>query len=375
MLINNNHLLKHYKLFLKKNKYFLDPIRGNNRIENYCAFLHLLLEDKSCSKSTVLTIAKKIVKMRSYDEGYEEYGYHKQNEAVGYWGLIPTSFVIISITRVIIEYQKSNNTELNNLIKFIIYLLDQLYYKENNGSFHKALINKSNVLNTNLLCGYAFLYFSEVLDSCSIRKKLYYELSIRVLIRVLKLQSHNGSFPYHEHTLKSPINYHAMVTGLLSSYSKFIHDQKLKNLILFSHYKGMKYFKKNININGVVNWNSFKVMDKHGASWTTSWLLKNLDENTIYKYLSLRREVENFNFYGISELEPNKKPDIFFQSWYVLGLTITNKINNKSFSIIWYFLKINFIINRVFVFITLSVHKFKTLFIPLGSYENKNWKR
>ena len=373
MLINNLHLLQHYKLFLKKNKIFLDPIRGNNRIENYCAFLHLLLDDSSCSKKLILEIINKIVDMRVYSDGYEEFGYQKQNENVGYWGLIPTSFAIITLTRVITSYKEFNSKEIHYLRNFIINLLDQLYFKENNGSFNKAYINKSNVLNTNLLCGYAFLYFSTILDPHSIRRRLYYELSCRVLIRVLKLQSFNGSFPYHEQTLKSPINYHSMVIGILSSYSEYISDQRLKKLVLYSHFKGMKYFKKNIDNEGVVKWSSFKKMDKHGASWTSSWVLKNLDKKTINRFISMRRKVEKHNFFGLSELEPNNNPDIFFQSWYILGTTISKEINNETFSTIWFWLKLYFIFNRIFVFWLLSVHKVKSIFLPLGAYENREW--
>ena len=74
MSYSTQHLFEHYRNYYNVNKSFIDPIRGNDRIENYCAYLILIIDNKPNNYNRLINeISNKIISLKKYDYGYDLY--------------------------------------------------------------------------------------------------------------------------------------------------------------------------------------------------------------------------------------------------------------------------------------------------------------
>ena len=289
-----------------------DPIRKKYRVEINASVV-LAAKDKQLVKKHADIILQK----QSKEGFWLEYSYERDEESVGYFGAVPTSFCIMALLR---AYKTLNQSEYLNAA---INACDYLYAKEKNGYFWKAAMNKSNVLNTNLLAGAALLEASKTMNQKSRRVPIYRSACIRAIKRSLNSQHANGAYPYTSFGFTIPLLYHSMTLALLINLSTEFKD----SLLDYSIKKGMRYLLRFVKKSGQMDWKQEQFPEKSGACWTYAWnyaifeslgLLKKLKATA--KHLNKLKGVQFFY-----EGDFNKKEDPFYTSWCLLALMFPKK--------------------------------------------------
>ena len=85
---------------------------------------------------------------------WEEKGYHPSDEPFGHYGAVPSAYALIALS---LSFSQIKDQELKQrVLENILLACDELYGQENDGFFKKSSVNKSNVLNTNLLASMAY---------------------------------------------------------------------------------------------------------------------------------------------------------------------------------------------------------------------------
>jgi hypothetical protein len=368
----NRHYFAHQK---KYDNVEFDNLRGGNRIEILCAHALILMQE-GCAQETENILIEKILNSSSKSSLSLEYGYSIVNENIGYPGLIPTCFQLYVLTRLLYDSPYKDSVYKAVIFDYIISKSDYLYSLEQNGKFPKAYINKSIVLNTNLFAAFVIGLIASKLDQQSNRRIMYEELVQRATKRVINRQEFNGAFPYHEDCFKYPLNYHSMVTGLLYAIGSLNGPNQSK--IYCAANFGRSYFLKNINDTGIVKWGEIKKQDKHGASWTTGWLLHQLPTAFSNRYISIRSEIEESNLLGGDEQHPKNLPDIFFTSWFVIAEDISSRsplpTSIAKFDLVyWWSIKLLRPIYWIVVFGKIILQRIRNICFKTGSLENRYW--
>ena len=161
-------------------------------------------------------VFQELISFQNKDGYWDEYPYEGDGLNVGFYGAITTCFCVVGLIK------SYNETKNNKLLESAVKACDWLYQQESNGFFKKSKINRSDVLNTNILCAYSLLYCSSVLEKESSRIELYNSAANRAILRVIRSQNLNGSFPYLTGGLTVPFLYHFMTLAILKKiYNDF----------------------------------------------------------------------------------------------------------------------------------------------------------
>ncbi|NQZ85925.1 MAG: hypothetical protein HRU03_09475, partial [Nanoarchaeales archaeon] len=232
-----------------------DFMRNCDRIEIPAGFSFYLEGDK------LIECLDLIIKKQSNSGFWEENSYSVDEEKTGGYGAIPTSFCILTLL---------NGFKILGEKKYLLAAIkgsDYLYSVENSGYFMKAKTNKSDVINTNLMCAVALLETSKLISVDSRKINIFRGACVRSIRRSLNSQFINGAFPYTSFGLTVPFLYHSMTLALLIRLSNEFDDSYLNYSIL----KGNTYLNKYISTNGKILWDLEKFKDKEGACWIYSW--------------------------------------------------------------------------------------------------------
>jgi len=325
-----------------------------------------------CKTSTldedIHTLKNILIRNQNDEYMWDEYSYGIDDESVGYSGLVTTSFVLLSLVE---YYKRFENLEvLNALLKSA----DAVYSQENNGYIVKAKTNKSDVLNTNLLGAMALKEISMILPDSSIRRRLYDELSRRVVRKVLSYQSPSGKFPYHFESRSVPVLYQSMVTAQFRFLIAYYDDEIIHKSVLKSQKSLELYFKDN----GYIDWDLANNHDKRGAMWAYSFALASTDdvnlERKLFKILS--EHSANKLFHG---LDNTPQEDKFFSAWIIFGLVwATDEENIKNnFRIItnlkYAFLKVEYFLRSCRFYCKYLKNKVYNFPFDSGALENRFW--
>src|SRR3989344_205578 len=176
----------------EKNK-MQDNLRNKSRIEIPAALSLELFKQGEIQKAEKLLDI--IIKEQDSQGYWLEYSYEKDEEEVGYYGAIPTTFCIFALIE---GYSKTKDK------KYLISAIkgcDYLYSVEKNGYFLKASINKADVINTNLMCALALIETSKAMNKKSRRNEIYISAAARTIRRSINSQHLNGAYPYTSYGL------------------------------------------------------------------------------------------------------------------------------------------------------------------------------
>lgn len=320
MNLNINPIIENYLANYKKSaKNFDDSVRKKtSRVEIVSSYLlaSVLLEKKEIADE----LLAKLKEMQFVCGGFEEKFYQAEDEDVGAYGAVPTSFACIAVSR---YYKKWKSDDIGWLLK----CSDLLYKNEAHGAVLKAILNRSKVFNTDLLSAQALREVSDLLDSKSIRLRMYDESIRRSIARTLIYQFSNGSFPYQSYSLSVPYLYHAMVSAQLKYFCFYYkNEEMLKRALVKSRQFSCKFI---IAPNGDVDWKSANNHDKSGSIWIYSFLLSSFSKSE-QCYANLILKLRSAQFNGLfrtttymGEAESNML-DPFFSSWVINGLIINN---------------------------------------------------
>jgi hypothetical protein len=309
-----------------------------------------------------------LINNQNSDCMWDEYAYGFEDENIGYSGIVTTSFVLLGL----VEYYKKFEDE--EVLDCLIKSADAIYFQENNGYIKKAKENKSDVLNTNLLGAIAIKEISEILPKSSTRKKLYDELTRRVIKKVLSYQSLKGEFPYHFESKSVPILYQAMVSAQLRNLLKYYDDEIIHKSILDGNKALIKYFQDN----GYVNWDKANNCDKKGAMWVYSFSLASVDDDKLIdKIINILQVHSTDGIFHRTDIE--KIEDKFFSAWMIFGLvwSLDKKEIKNNFTLItklkFSYLKLEYSFTYLKFIIKYIKNKLYNIPFNSGALENRYW--
>lgn len=354
--------------YQKQNDLIADPVRGGERVEIPAGFAlailkHNLKEYFDFSQGLLDLIIQK----QELTGSWLEFPYQKQDLMKGFSGAIPTCFAIFALVE---GYKKFDKEEY---FKSARRGAHYLYQNEKNGYFIKAALNKSDVINTNLMAGLALLKVSEILPDNASEINLYKFVANRALCRSVSSQLFSGAFPYISFGFKVPFLYHAMSLALVGFYNQYLK----KEIICYSFKKGLKYLNK-INKQGEFNWKKANDKDKQGAVWAYAWAavcfnLGNREEkfNLMIEKLE-RAKKEKF----LAQGDFDDREDLFYTAWSLLALSLINnekidvlkKISLKS-KVKFYLLILSTIPKRLQYIFKIFIRRYFNLFIDKGPVE------
>ncbi len=356
--------------YTKSPKVFEDTLRKKtSRVEIVSSYLlaSVVLEKKEIADE----LLAKLKEMQYVCGGFEEKFYQIEDEDVGAYGAVPTSFACIAIAR---YYKKWKSDDIGWLLK----CSDLLYKNEAHGAVFKAILNRSKVFNTDLLSAQALREVADLLDSKSIRLRMYDESVRRSVARTLIYQFYNGSFPYQSYTLSVPYLYHAMVSAQLKYFCFYYkNEEMLKRALVKSRHFSCKFI---IASNGDIDWKSANNHDKSGSIWIYSFLLSSFSESEqCYANLILKLRSSQVNGLFptstyIGETESNVL-DPFYSSWVINGLIINNvdegnirysKINIRILILILVRVCLTIKITLVYL-----LNRFRNFLFFQGAHENR----
>src|SRR5690606_28596513 len=152
----------------------LDSAR-NNAFRWEIVAIHLLASCHQKDKQKVCNLLERIREGRNRDFFWDEYPYGLIDEVIGYSGSVPSSFILLSLT----EAYRFLPSE--SLFHFIIETADAFCLIESNGRVRKAMINRGDVLNTNLIAAMGLKEVSGLLPDGSVRRRHYDEFVRRAV--------------------------------------------------------------------------------------------------------------------------------------------------------------------------------------------------
>ena len=342
-----------------------DDVRAKNRTEILASLLvsSLYTENREMSDK----IFEKIKYTQLPCGGFDEKFYGLEDENVGSYGAITTSFIAISCTSYIEKYYKSSTEHSDWLIK----LADYIYSKESNGYFLKGTLNRSKALNTDLFMAYALSKITKKLHKQSIRRRMFEECIKRTLFRVISYQFINGSFPYQSYTFKVPFIYHIVVTSIMKYFALDLNNK----VVINAYYKGVKYIEKNIYNGNLILWENANDPDKQGATWAYSFLLnifssKHSFHDSIISNIDKTRDCGLFK----TTLDSKKSQvDKFYSSWIMISLDMYDDaqpvIYGRHTSIYLLFIRQ---IHNITAITRYIGQKIQNIFFDTGAHENKD---
>lgn len=291
----------------------LDRLRGDKpRIEIPANLLTAALLGDTWPLEDYRILADRV--MQHQLNGYWlEYAYGPTDEPVGYYGAVPTAFCAIALT--LYHRKTADAAALESAIRAV----DVLYFNEDGGYVRKACINKSDVLNTNLLAGLAALLVSGCLPETSVRRRLYREMAYRTVARAIAFQKWNGEFPYNQATLRVSILYQAMSVALLRFFVVDSRDEVIGRA--FEH--GRRALERLFDAaSGRFDWRRATLKDKEGAVWAYSFALlcaAGSDEAAADRYRKRLSELATPSGL-LCAGDFDARPDPFYSAWALFGL-------------------------------------------------------
>lgn len=355
--------------YQKQNNLIIDPIRGGERIEIPAGFvLAILRYDLKQYTDFAQRLLDLIVQKQELTGSWLEFPYQKQNLMKGFSGTIPTCFAVFSLVE---GYKKFNKEEYFKSARRAVHYL---YQNEKNGYFIKASLNKSDVINTNLMAGLTLLKVSEILPNNVSEINLYRFAAARALCRSISSQFFTGAFPYISFGFKVPFLYHAMSLALIGFYHQYFD----KEIICFSFKKGLKYLNKIINKQGKFNWEKANNKDKQGAVWAYAWtaVCFNLvsQEKKFELMIEKLEKAKKEKFLAQGDFD--KTEDLFYTAWSLLALSLINnekidiskKIGLKSKIKFYFLILLNFPQRFKYLF-KIFIRRYFNFFIDKGPVE------
>lgn len=346
-----------------------DSLRKKDRFEQVAAYVYaccyLEKKDQRLEECVNLLLEKQLA-----DGHWAEYAYGVEDERIGFSGLVTSSFVLISLAK---YYQSFNQSE--QLLAVIVLGCDKIYSLENNGSIRKAIQNKSDVLNTNLLGAIAIQSCLELLPEKSNRKKLYKELCQRVIRKVLKNQSPSGFFPYHNQCKSVPFLYQAMVAAEL----RFLMPYNQDPLLVLSIQKANQALKMIIDQSGKAMWEKANNHDKKGAQWFYSFALASLDSDKIQASVVSHLEKSWTKIFSGDDFK--QEPDSFYTSWMIFGFIWSKQKAplvsswQMGTNLRYLVCKIHYFINYAKFVFSYLMNRWDNFIFNSGSLENRYWDK
>ncbi len=361
-------LLRYFSQFSQEKEAYFDTAR-NGVIRFEIAAAHLSAAVCNHDERKVLELCHFLLEARNADGLWDEYAYGLSNEGVGFSGLVTTSFVLLALVEAV-RYRPNEDMQ-----QCLIEIADVLYENEQNGYLQKAKINKSNVLNTNLLAAMAVKEISELLPQESVRKRLYDEMARRVIRKVLGFQSPSGRFPYHFDTYRVPILYQAMVTAQLRYFLRFYSDE----ILSFSWAQAIKALKTYYDPEGNIQWDRANCQDKEGAVWAYTFSLAALDHSDpLFKAVS--GKVRQWQTKGLlPTIDKGNNRDPFYSAWAYFGLfwSLSSPESVQRYSwqthFKWLLLKLEYFKRMFGVYIRYGKNMLYNYPFNSGAIENRFW--
>lgn len=370
-MIRNKIVHKYFSAIYENNIKPHDTLRGKGtRIEILASYLQ-----SACIENNKIFAEKtydQIISNLRHDNGFNEFFYGLDDEDIGAYGTVPTSFAALAISEYINTFPSKKNN-VDERLYILMGVTDCLYEKEQKGFVIKATLNRSKALNTDLLAAQALASARRHLTSSSIRSSMYDQMIRRVIFNTIKLQFADGSFPYQRHTFRIPFLYHIMVTSQLKTLYKEYPDPLLGRAIK----KAIAFIDRRIlKKGGLINWDNANDHDKRGAIWAYGFLLGCYDENTttqIEVSTLLSQIQENGQF--PTTLDNKSEQDLFYSAWLINAL-VTNRnepITHKSCSpvkvcLLKYY-RLNASISAIILYLAQKINNYV---FNTGSHENTN---
>lgn len=336
------NLIQELVNFYKEEKNLItDPIRGGERIEIPVGFAMVILkynleEYRDFAKNLLDLILEK----QDPVGFWLEYSYKEKTAMHGFAGTISTCFAIFALVE---GYKKFKNEKY---LESIRRASQWLYQNEKDGYFLKASLNKSDVINTNLMAGLALLKVAEILPPNDQSISFYQFAVSRALRRSISSQFYSGAYPYISFGLTTPFLYHAMSLALIGLYNQYFQ----KEIICFSFKKGLKYLNKIIDKQGNFLWQKANNKDKQGAIWAYAWAIVCMvlvdDQKKTVILINHLEKLKGREFLKNGDFD--EREDLFFTAWSMLVLSL---IDNQKID----FSKIGISSKIKFYFLILSI--------------------
>lgn len=343
-----------------------DNLRDKHRVEILASLLISFVHSDKKNEADI--VFEEIKNQKLYPNGYEEKFYGIEDEDIGSYGAIPTSFIAIATYNYIDKYHSNSSKNLRWLLK----LGDFIYSTESNGKFIKGTLNRSKALNTDLFMAYSLSKICKKLNKASVRRRMYEECIKRTLFRITSYQFINGSFPYQSDTFKVPYLYHIIVTSLLKNFALELKDA----VIIHTYHNAVQYIEKNIINDNKIDWSSANDKDKQGAIWAYSFLLNiyPADHSMHECIMSLLNKASKGGMFSTTAVNSdNVEIDKFYSAWMVISFDLYDdrdvaKHTSKK--------KLFFYIYRQFINMRCIIkylrQRFLNYFYHTGAQENKS---
>ncbi len=297
-------------------RYDEDPIRNKTRVEIPAAFLAAAVAFDLGSDALKSTLIELVLAHQQSGGYWLEYSYEPEEEAVGYYGAVPTCFAIISLSMAV-EASPSEG-----LGQAMIRGADYLYSVEQDGCFLKASINKTDVLNTNLLCAVALLAAAAQLAPTSRRAKLYPEAARRAIRRAMSAQLFSGALPYTHVGFQVPFLYHAMSTALLESCQTYYPDARSLSACLGA---ARRFLMRMFDDRMSVRWDLEHHPEKSRASWMYAWSVLPVSRAYPARLPQLIQKIALLKTDTYLANESSQIPDVFYTAWTLLAVSLAKR--------------------------------------------------
>lgn len=303
-------------------------LAGKSRIEIPAGFLLAITQQTpETAAITHPDLIAKLVQTQTPAGYWMEKPYPALDEDIGHYGAIPTAFCLIALAHIYsLTANEPNDTDTHDHLAMLSVLVkgaDYLLTQETCGRFRKSAINKSDVLNTNLMAALALVRVAEGLHPGAQRTAIYKEAAQRAVIHSIKSQFYNGGFPYTTDAWHIPYLYHTMTLALLIILYRHFPDAALMRKAIQN---GIRYWELMIidPKTGEIKWHLERHPEKSGASWAYGWSLvvaKALGNETLSTNIlnHLHTLYIPFQYLRNDTTEPS---DLFYSSWTMLALAL-----------------------------------------------------
>ncbi len=288
-----------------------DSLRNKHRVEIIAAFLMSYYHCQPQSPR-IAELESQLLRQQTLTGAWLEKSYEPTEPDVGYDGAVPTCFAVLALSCA----PRSRPDAITGMVRGA----DYLYSIEKGGCFFKAKINRTDVLNTNLLAAVTLMRVADKLPEKSRRIELYRAAARRAVIHVCSSQRYGGAFPYKHHGWRVSFLYHAMTLALLDMLARYM---PLSRSVEVTRFWAADYL-RSIWAGADFRWAWESCQDKQGASWTYAWAISSWAltedpqlENAVATLRSLRK-----GYYKNVRSEPFV-PDLFYTAWSLLALNLT----------------------------------------------------
>lgn len=347
-----------------------DPVRGKQRAEIPAACLFALCATGRHDAPEAEQCRRLLLCLRNREGLWDEMAYGPDDEAVGFYGLVPTAYAVLALARR--AAAANDRTDIPALVA----ACDAIYGTENDGTLVKAAHNRSAVLNTNLLGAQALMAVAHMLPQASNRRRMYTGLAERVIRRALGYQSPRGFFPYHFESLAVPILYQAMVTAQLRQLLHYFPQPVLRLAVR----QGGRALRSVFNASGDILWDRANNHDKRGAMWAHTFALAALDgDDGLLPAIcaKLSGSMRDGLFVGV---EGATLPDPFYSAWMSFGLVWSLEKPALDLTV-----SPGLMLRRAWLLVeywctalsfvgAYALHRLRAWVFPCGTLENRRWK-